>query len=77
MSAEIINLRQARKQRERDEKDARAAENRARFGRSKANRALEDDAQARAARSLDGHQREPTGTDEDAPPGDPSLKPAR
>lgn len=77
MSAEIINLRQARKQRERDEKDARAAENRARFGRSKADRALEDDAQARAARSLDGHEREPTGSLEDTPPGDPSLKPAR
>lgn len=74
MSAEIINLRQARKQRERNEKDARAAENRARFGRTKAERALEDDAQARAARTLDGHEREPTASPEEAPTSTPDPK---
>lgn len=74
MSAEIINLRQARKQRERNEKDARAAENRARFGRTKAERALEDDAQARAARALDGHEREPTASPEEAPTSTPDPK---
>ena len=34
--AEIVNLRQARKNRARAAKDARAAENRTRFGRAKA-----------------------------------------
>jgi hypothetical protein len=38
MSAEIINLRQARKAKERREADALAEENRAKFGRSKAER---------------------------------------
>ncbi len=34
--AEIVNLRQARKARKRAEKTAKAAENRVRFGRTKA-----------------------------------------
>lgn len=59
MSAEIINLRQARKQRARDEKAARATENRTRFGRIKAEREQAEQAQARAEQALDGHLREP------------------
>jgi hypothetical protein len=59
MSAEIINLRQARKQRAREEKAARAAGNRARFGRSKAEREREEQSQARAGQALDGHLRQP------------------
>jgi hypothetical protein len=55
MSAEIINLRQARKQRARDLKAVEAAENRARFGRSKAERAVEELSRARAGQALDGH----------------------
>ena len=39
MSAEIINLRRARKAKQRREADARAEENRAKFGRTKAERA--------------------------------------
>jgi hypothetical protein len=39
--AEVINLRTARKQAARREKEARAAENRAIHGRSKAERALQ------------------------------------
>lgn len=57
MSAEIINLRQARKQRARDRKSAEAAENRARFGRSKAERVVEELSRARAEQALDGHVR--------------------
>lgn len=34
--AEIVNLRQARKQKRRDDKERRAAGNRAKFGRTKA-----------------------------------------
>ena len=38
MSADLINLRQARKLRARKAKEAQAAENRIRFGRTKAER---------------------------------------
>ena len=41
MSAEIINLRQARKAKARAEKEKRAAENRASFGRTKSQRDVE------------------------------------
>ncbi len=65
MSADIINLRQARKQKARTEAEARAAENRRAFGRSKAERA---DGEARAEvarRHLDGHRldKDPSGHD--------------
>jgi hypothetical protein len=53
--AEIINLRQARKQKARAEKEARAAENRTSFGRTKAEMDL---AQSR----LDSHKRDPDET---------------
>lgn len=45
----VINLRQARKRKQRADKAAQAAENRARFGRTKAERATqakEDDRQS-------------------------------
>jgi hypothetical protein len=77
VSAEIINLRQARKQRARDEKTAKAAENRTRFGRSKSERELEDEAHARSKRVLDGHRLEPTSAVDDARPRDPDPKPPR
>ncbi|MEX0921899.1 MAG: DUF4169 family protein [Rhodovibrionaceae bacterium] len=54
----VVNLRQARKARARQEKAAKAADNRVRFGRSKAERresALESEA---AVRSHDGHRLE-------------------
>lgn len=52
--AEIVNLRQARKARKRAEKAADAAENRVRFGRTKAEaKAQERDRQAKQA-ELDG-----------------------
>lgn len=57
MSAEIINLRKARKQRERDRKTAEAEQNRARFGRTKAEREVETLVRARAEQALDGHLR--------------------
>jgi hypothetical protein len=56
MSADIINLRQARKRKTRTEADTRAAENRRSFGRSKAERA-DGEARAKAARRhLDAHR---------------------
>jgi hypothetical protein len=54
MSGKIINLRQARKTRARDEKAAQAAENRLHFGRSKAQKRLESDARDRRDKTLDG-----------------------
>ncbi len=74
MSAEIINLRQARKQRARDEKAARGAENRARFGRTKAEREREEQSQARADETLDGHRLEPR-ISEPPPSADDGQKP--
>ncbi len=54
--AEIVNLRQARKGKAREEKQARAADKRARFGRTKAERRETEAAAkgARAEKSLDG-----------------------
>ena len=58
MTAEIINLRRARKAKNRREKDKRAEENRARFGLTKAERThIRDDA-LRRQRALDGASRE-------------------
>ncbi len=56
MSGEIINLRRARKQKARADKEQRAAENRRRFGLSKAERKHEAAERERAARHIDGHR---------------------
>ena len=66
--AEIINLRRARKQRTRDEKERQAAVARTAFGRSKAERASDRAAKRRLERHLDGHRRD----DADSP-GDPDA----
>lgn len=56
--AQPVNLNRVRKQRARDAKKARADENAARFGRSKAVRKAERLRTDRAARELDAHKRE-------------------
>lgn len=56
--AEIINLRQARKAVKRKQDEATAAANRAKFGRTKAERLAQAGEQDRAARLLDGARRE-------------------
>lgn len=57
--AEIVNLRLARKRKARDDAAALAADNRARHGRTKAEK-QRDLAERSAARSfLDGHRRTP------------------
>ncbi len=53
MSAEIVNLRQKRKRRAREEAEAQAAGNRAKFGRPKAERDLEALESERAKRAHD------------------------
>ncbi len=56
--AEIINLRQVRKAKARSDKDAKAAENRLAFGRTKTERKLSDAAKILGERRLDGHKRD-------------------
>ncbi len=62
--AQIINLNKARKRREREAAQAKAAENRARFGRSAAQKARDAELEREAAQRLDGLRREP-GADVD------------
>lgn len=54
--AEIVNLRQARKQRARAEKDKAAEQNRLSFGRTKAEKALTQAERDKATRTLDAHR---------------------
>jgi hypothetical protein len=56
--AEIINLRQARKQKARAEKEARADENRIAFGRTKTEKNLTKAEQDLAKSRLDSHKRD-------------------
>jgi len=56
--AEIINLRLARKARARTKAEEQAAENRAKFGRSKAEKTIQQAEADRQARTLDGAKRE-------------------
>jgi hypothetical protein len=59
MPADLINLRRARKQRARLAKEAQADENRAKFGRSKAERQQSAAVETLRQRRLDGQQIEP------------------
>lgn len=68
MSAEIVNLRRARKAKAREKAVDEAAHNRATHGRSKAERNREAELAARAKSRLDGHLR--TGASD---PGDPET----
>jgi hypothetical protein len=70
MTAEIINLRRARKAKQRREGEERAAQNRARFGRPKAEREATEAAKTRATQQHDGLQRER----EPSKPGDMTDK---
>lgn len=56
--AEVINLRQARKAKARGEAKVQAAANRARHGRTKAQREREAMDTARAERQIEGAKRE-------------------
>ncbi|MCO4055581.1 MAG: DUF4169 family protein [Bosea sp.] len=56
MSAEIINLRKARKAKARDAANAEAQANRVAFGRTKAERSASGADKALAARKLDAHR---------------------
>ena len=61
MSAEIVNLRRARKSKARAGKQAEAAANRIKFGRSKAERTREAANAELHRRRLDSHRRDEPG----------------
>jgi Domain of unknown function (DUF4169) len=52
--AEIVNLRRARKDKARQQRESEADANRRRFGRTKAEKAADKDAQERSLRDIDG-----------------------
>lgn len=60
----VINLRQARKAKSRDDKARAADGNRAKFGRTKAERIADEKDQARQDALLDGAYREGRGLDD-------------
>ena len=55
--AEIVNLRQARKRKAKAGREEQAAENRAKFGKSKADKRTESATKKRDEKLLDGHKR--------------------
>ena len=57
--ADPVNLNRFRKAKARAESETKAAENRVRFGRTKAERKLEQARAAKAARDVDAGKREP------------------
>ena len=65
MSAEIVNLRRVRKAKQRAEKDAESATNRAVHGRTKTEREAEASTRERAERGLDGHRLQSANDDGD------------
>lgn len=58
MSADIVNLRRARKAKQRSNAEREAEANRRAFGRTKAEREVEAARREREARTLAGHRRE-------------------
>ena len=52
--AEIVNLRRARKDKARQQRESEAEANRRRFGRTKAEKAADNDTRERAERDIDG-----------------------
>ncbi|MGD9739351.1 MAG: DUF4169 family protein [Bauldia sp.] len=58
--AEIVNLRRARKDKARAEKERKAEANRVAFGRTKAEKAASEAEKAAVSRRLDGHRRDET-----------------
>jgi hypothetical protein len=56
--ADLINLRQARKAKERATREQTASEKRRLFGRTKAEKQAEASARERAKRAIDDHRRD-------------------
>jgi Domain of unknown function (DUF4169) len=58
MSADLINLRQARKNKTRSEAEKKAEQNRAKFGRSKSEKIIGKFETSKLKNELDGKKRE-------------------
>ncbi len=56
MTSDVANLRQFRKAKARAEKDAKAEENRVKFGRTKAEKQLQKAEKEKTRHQLDGHK---------------------
>jgi hypothetical protein len=56
--AEIINLKNVRKQKARANKEAQASQNRVLFGRTKAEKQKQEAEKALANRRIDGHKKD-------------------
>ena len=65
MSGDIVNLRQFRKSRERQEKDRKAEENRLQYGRTKAEKTLTKALNEKAEKQLDQGKLERTPPKDD------------
>ncbi|MEP3280358.1 MAG: DUF4169 family protein [Stappiaceae bacterium] len=59
MAAEIVNLRQFRKQKARSEKEQNAADNRVKFGRNKSQKKHDKAETAHHSKKLEGHRLTP------------------
>jgi hypothetical protein len=57
--ADILSLSKARKAKARADREATAAENRVKFGRTKAEKLADKSRKMLAEKSIDGHKREP------------------
>ena len=64
MTGEIVNLRQARKRKARTEREKVAADNRIRFGKSKAERVLQEKLVEKATKHVDAHRLDTRPVDE-------------
>jgi hypothetical protein len=73
MTADIVNLNRVRKSRARDDRAKQAAENRVKFGRTKAQKLVAAANEALVAQRLDGAQR--VAVDETAPAPEAGRKP--
>lgn len=75
MSADIVNLRRARKAKARAEKEQRAAENRVLFGRSKTERTMSAAEKERSLAAHDGLKLSPVPAVSPATEYDDALEP--
>jgi len=66
VTAEVVNLRRARKAKARAEAETQAAANRAAFGRTKSEKTLRDAQDALALRRHEGHRRDAGAQEADA-----------
>ena len=75
--AEIINLRAAKKARSKTEARAQADANAAKFGRTKAERSLDQAREGKAQATLDGHKRSTQSDDGQSDQGPPEGGPQK